>query len=188
MANEDFRAFSGTNSAEEDDALLSRARDAMEDAPEETEEEVDIREDLASASRAIGSPEATPSNRPDLYQSAGGSSRAYRRVYEEQTASVPFDKPKTMAYSVVALVLSILSVVCCCSGFVSAVFGVVAIVFAIVSRVHLGYFDSMSIVGLILGIIGVVFGVFLGIVTMLGVFTEGKIFDEIVSGDINTQF
>ena len=68
-------------------------------------------------------------------------------------------RPKTMGWSVAALVLGIVSVVCCCFGWASLILGVLAIVFAVISRRSLGYFDGMSIAGLILGIFGIVFGV-----------------------------
>ncbi len=80
-----------------------------------------------------------------------------------------FGKPKTMGWSVVSLVSGIISVVCCCLGITGIIFGIVAIVSALLSRKVLGYFDGLSIAGLILGIFGVVFGVsILAAVAMLG--------------------
>ena len=73
--------------------------------------------------------------------------------------SVNFGRPKKMGWSVVSLVTGILSVICCCLSIAPIVFGVVAIVSSILSRKTLGYFDGMSIAGLVLGIFGVVFGV-----------------------------
>lgn len=67
-------------------------------------------------------------------------------------------KPKTMGWSVASLVLGIISVVCCCFGYASLILGVLAIVFSVLSRKSLGYFDGLSIAGLILGIFGLVFG------------------------------
>ena len=69
-----------------------------------------------------------------------------------------FGKPKTMGWSVVSLVAGIISVVCCCLGITGIIFGAVAIVAAILSRRVLGYFDGLSIAGLVLGIFGIVFG------------------------------
>lgn len=69
-----------------------------------------------------------------------------------------FGKPKTMGWSVVSLVTGIVSVVCCCLGITGLFFGAVAIITAIVSRKVLGYFDGLTIAGLILGIFGIVFG------------------------------
>ncbi len=68
-------------------------------------------------------------------------------------------KPRTMIYSILSLVLGIASfVLCCCGGWFGLGLGVLAIVFSCVSRRHLGYFDGMSIAGLVLGICGTLFG------------------------------
>ena len=80
-----------------------------------------------------------------------------------------FGKPKTMGWSVVALVSGIISVICCCLGVTGIILGAVAIVSSILSRKSLGYFDGLSIAGLILGIFGLVFGFSIIIaVSMLG--------------------
>ncbi len=69
-------------------------------------------------------------------------------------------RPRTMIYSILSLVLGIAScVLCCCGGWVSAGVGALGIVFSIVARRHLGYFDGMSVAGLVLGICGTLFGV-----------------------------
>ena len=68
-------------------------------------------------------------------------------------------RPKTVAWSVASLIAGIVSVVCCSLGWTGIVLGALAIVFAILSRRMLGYFDGMSIAGLILGIFGFVFGI-----------------------------
>jgi len=70
-----------------------------------------------------------------------------------------FARPKTMGWSVVSLVTGIISVICCCLGVTGIIFGIVAVVSAVISRKVLGYFDGLSIAGLILGIFGLVFGV-----------------------------
>jgi len=70
-----------------------------------------------------------------------------------------FGRPKTMGWSVVSLVAGIISVVCCCLGITGIVFGAAAILASVLSRKALGYFDGLSIAGLVLGIFGVVFGV-----------------------------
>ena len=68
-------------------------------------------------------------------------------------------KPKTLGWSVASMVTGILSVVCCCFGWTGIIFGIAAIVLSVVSRKSLGYFDGMSIAGLVVGIFGLVFGV-----------------------------
>ena len=59
-------------------------------------------------------------------------------------------RPKTMAWSIASMVLGIISVICCCLGWSGLVLGALAVGLAIVSRVTLGYFDGMTIAGLIL--------------------------------------
>ena len=80
-----------------------------------------------------------------------------RNQYTYQNVS-SFDKPKTMAWSVASLVLGIISIICCCLGWTGLIFGVAAIIFSVISRKTLGYFDGMSIAGMITGIFGLVFG------------------------------
>ena len=69
-------------------------------------------------------------------------------------------KSRSRAWSVAALAVAIISVVCCCfGGWASIVLGVVAIVFAMLSRLNIGYFDNLSIAALIVAIFGIVFGI-----------------------------
>ncbi len=68
-------------------------------------------------------------------------------------------KPKSRAWSVASLILSIISVLCCCSPIIAITAGVVALACSIVSRKTLGYFDGLSIAGLIVAIFGIVFGI-----------------------------
>lgn len=87
------------------------------------------------------------------YQSAQADAENISEVIEN------LSKPRTMIYSVLSLILGIASfILCCCGGWFGLGLGVLAIVFSIVSRRHLGYFDGMSIAGLVLGICGTVFG------------------------------
>ena len=67
--------------------------------------------------------------------------------------------PRSRGWSVASMVLGILSVICCCITYGGLIMGLLAIVFAVVSRRNLGYFDGMAIAGLVLGIIGAVFGI-----------------------------
>ncbi len=74
-------------------------------------------------------------------------------------------RPKTKGWAVASMVLGILSVVCC-FGWSGIMMGAGAIILAIVSRRNLGYFDGMTIAGLILGIFGFVFGATILIYTL----------------------
>ena len=182
MAN-DFSHFTGRDeepSTERTEDMLSRR---AEEAAEERRYYAEDGEgdDLTSAARLLERQTDDANARQD-YRDADADE--VRRAYEE-TANP--EKPKTLAYSVTSLVFSVLAIICCCSGFLSCLFGILAIVFAIVSRHHLGYFDSMAIVGLIIGIIGAILGLFVGLVTVLGLFSDFEIFSESV-GDIQTDF
>ena len=74
--------------------------------------------------------------------------------------------PKTKGWAVASMVIGIISVVCCCFGWSGIIMGAGAIILAIVSRRNLGYFDGMTIAGLILGIFGFVFGIMIVIYTL----------------------
>ena len=65
-------------------------------------------------------------------------------------------RPKTRVWSVLAIVFGIFSILCCCMNYVGLIIGALAIVFAIISRKTLGYFDTTSIVAIIVAIFGIV--------------------------------
>lgn len=90
----------------------------------------------------------------------------YDKTEEQDESPAPrkrgvLERSKTMAYSAASLILAMMSLVCCCTGAVSTMLGVAAIVLAILSSRHLGYFDTMALLGLVLGIMGTVFGLFI---------------------------
>ena len=77
-------------------------------------------------------------------------------------------KSVSMIWSVISLVLAILSVLLCPLYYVGIILAVAAVVFAVVSSRKLGFFDKMSIFGLIIGIFGVIFGVFICVLDLTG--------------------
>ena len=163
MANEDFSRFTGE---EAPTPTLPRAYEGIRE---------DEGEDYVAGEYSTPESEAP---RDEVTES-------------ESVETLPFDKPKTIVFSIVSLILSVISLLYGLSGFVGMVFGVAAIVFAIISRVHLGYFDAKSVIGLILGIVGIVFGVFIGVVELTGVFSEfDTVIEEFIgegAGDFNHQ-
>ena len=65
--------------------------------------------------------------------------------------------PNKRTWSVVSIVLACLSLVSVILPPISIILGILAIGAAILSRVNLGYFDKLSLAGLIISIFGVVF-------------------------------
>ncbi len=76
-------------------------------------------------------------------------------------------KVKTRAFSVISLILGVISILFSFIGWIGFLVGAVAIIFSVISRIKLGYFDSMSIAGLILGIFGAVFGLFYIVIALM---------------------
>ncbi len=79
-------------------------------------------------------------------------------------------KSRNRGFAIASMILGILSILCCCFTYIGIALSIIAIVFAVVSRVRMGYFDGMAIAGLVLGIIGFVFGVSILIIDIA--FTE----------------
>ena len=68
-------------------------------------------------------------------------------------------EPKlTRIWSVLGLILAIASVVLCFVPALSITLGAASIVLSLVSRAKIGYFDSIGVAALIIGIFGTVFG------------------------------
>ena len=91
------------------------------------------------------------------------------------------NKQKTMIWSVLSLIFGIVSIICCCYGWLGIVLSAASIAFAVVSRVNLKYFDGMALAGLIIGIFGMVFSLTV-LVSMIIVGTEefNNIFDRFI--------
>ena len=126
---------------------------------------------------------------PEREEESADTSRAYRRIYRED-ATEHAERPKTILFSLVSLALAIASLVGGAFGFVGTALGVLAIVFAVVSRFHLGYFDPKSVIALTLGIVGLILGLFVGILNLPGIFSSiGNIFGNYLesNGDLNIQ-
>ncbi|MBE6537121.1 MAG: hypothetical protein E7673_04125 [Ruminococcaceae bacterium] len=79
------------------------------------------------------------------------------------------DKPKYMLWSLISAILGGVSIICSFFGWGGLIVGAAAIAFSVVSRISLKYFDKISIVGLILGIFGIVFG---AAVIVVGILVE----------------
>ncbi|GEM_PF-6652277 len=73
---------------------------------------------------------------------------------------------KTVTYAMISLLSGIISLLCCCTGFGGLIFGAMAIVFFFVSKKHLGSCDFRSVIGLIFGVLGIGFSIFLVIAAL----------------------
>ena len=99
-----------------------------------------------------------------------------RGVYNQ-----PFPRQDKDTFGVLSLVCGIFSIVtCCCGGLASVVLGIFAIVFARMSksRHFSGQFTTAAKAGLIVGIIGIVFGVF---VLLVGFMIPEEVMQEIIN-------
>lgn len=65
----------------------------------------------------------------------------------------------TRLFSILSLVLSAVSVLCCLFPVAGIFFGISALSFGVYSRLRIGYFDGLSLGGIITSIFGVVFSV-----------------------------
>jgi hypothetical protein len=79
-------------------------------------------------------------------------------------------KSRNLIWSVISFVCGVLSIALCPLYYISLVFAVGAVVTSLVSRKNLGFFEKYAIFGLILGIMGVVFGISAAIAIRLGIF------------------
>ena len=82
----------------------------------------------------------------------------------------PAMKSRSLIWSAISFVAGVLSIAICTFYYVSLVFAVVSIVSSLISRKNLGFFERYSIIGLILGIMGIVCGIFSGVASAFGIF------------------
>lgn len=80
-------------------------------------------------------------------------------------------KVKTRLWSIISLALGILSVAFCFIGWLGIAFSVAALVVAIISRKDLGYFNKITLGGIITSIFGLVFSITMLILTSLSILT-----------------
>ncbi|MDY3846355.1 MAG: hypothetical protein SOZ62_05590 [Eubacteriales bacterium] len=76
-------------------------------------------------------------------------------------------QPKSNAFSIVSLILGIVSITFSCINYLPLVLSVLAITFAVVHRVYTGRFNGMAIAGMTCGIIGLAISATLLIVSIV---------------------
>ena len=88
------------------------------------------------------------------------------KVESEESADSDFayksvigGKKNTRLWSIISFVLALLSIPFCIVPVVGIITGLGAIAFSLYSKKCLGYFDGLSLAGLMIGIFGVVFSV-----------------------------
>ena len=97
------------------------------------------------------------------------------KVEEDENSDEYYELPlaiksRSLIWSAISFVAGVLSLAICTFYYVSLVFAVVSILSSLISRKNLGFFERYSIIGLILGIMGIVFGISSAIAISLGIF------------------
>ncbi len=91
----------------------------------------------------------------NLENNEQGSKKESEYVYK----NVMDGKQNKRTWSILSFVLSLASIVFCSVPVVGIILGLVAIGAAVLSRRNIGYFDGLSLAGLMIGIFGVVFSI-----------------------------
>ena len=99
-----------------------------------------------------------------------GYTEQKQEAQEEYYDLPPAIRSRSLIWSVAGLVLGALSILLCSFYYVSFVLAVGAVVLALIERKNLGFFDKFSIMGIILGIMGFVCGIFSLGADLLGLF------------------
>lgn len=110
---------------------------------------------------------------------AGAVSDAEDKTYEaqeqdncdESDADEYYELPmgrRSILWSALSVFLAVLSVLFCSIYIAGIILSVCAIVCSIISSHRLGFFDKMSLFGLIVGIFGGVFGIFAMVIDLTG--------------------
>ena len=93
------------------------------------------------------------------------------QVVSEEYYALPEEiKSRSLLWSVISFVLGVLSIALCPLYYVSLIFAIGSVVTSMISRKNLGFFEKYAIFGLILGIMGIVFGISSAIAISLGIF------------------
>ena len=99
----------------------------------------------------------------------GASETAATNEAEERYELPEGSGSRSMIWSVVSLLSAVISVILCTVYFVALPLAVLSVLAALVSRRNLGYFDKMSLFGIVIGIFGFVFGAFSMVLDLTGI-------------------
>lgn len=89
---------------------------------------------------------------------------------EEYYELPPAIRSRTLIWSVISLILGILSCLLCPFYYIGLALALVSFVFLFIARRNLGFFDKCAILGLIFGVMGLVCGIFSLSADLLGLF------------------
>ncbi len=105
---------------------------------------------------------------PDEDEDAAEERNEAKRGSDEYYDLPPAIRSRTRLWSVISLVLAVLSVLLCPVYYVSLVFSILAVGASLFSRRTLGFFDSLAVIGLIVAIFGFVFGISVMVADLIG--------------------
>ena len=107
------------------------------------------------------------------------SSQGYEPVEEKEEHTSPlteeyYELPLSLGArkrfcSLASLILGALSILLCFLYYVSIPLAILAVIFAFVSRKNFGFFDKITLIGIIFGLVGAVFGISALVLDLVGV-------------------
>lgn len=86
---------------------------------------------------------------------------------------------RTNGFAIVSLICGIVSIVSCCTGFFSIIFGALGILFAILTRRTGQSMSTMSLAGLVLSGFGLALGLFLTVYAFIVVLTDPNYMEQL---------
>ena len=86
---------------------------------------------------------------------------------------------KPSGFAIASLICGIASIVACCTGFFSIIFGALGVLFAILTRRRGQSMSTMSLAGLVLSGFGLALGLFLTVYAFIIVFTDPNYMEQL---------
>ena len=99
-----------------------------------------------------------------------GELKEITEVTEEVYALPEKESNRSLLWSILSLVLGIISILSCRVWGLAIVLAAASLGLSVFSRYRLGYFDKAGLFGLIISIIGIVFGIFFAVISISGIF------------------
>ena len=99
------------------------------------------------------------------------SNKQYNNYY---ISSAP-EPEKVSGFSIASMILGIMSILLCCTGFFSVSAGALSILFAVLSKRKGKAMPSMSLTGIILSCVGIVMGIFMLVYSVFAILTDPEL-------------